>query len=123
MPTATNETVVTCKWLVHKDAVEGVDYDVERLTHLWNVTNLQDRDFVENNQRGVNSLGYEPGPYCEEDESYVRRFVDWYCEKARAFIGERTGADSRPITLPEAIAHRPPMLPERAAVEQRSGRQ
>ena len=126
MPTAANETVVTCKWLVHKDAVEGLDYDVARLTELWNVTNLQDRDFVENNQRGVNSLGYVPGPYCEEDESYVRRFVDWYCEKARAFIGARTGADSRPIALPEApaaaTAHREPILSERAAAERRSGR-
>jgi Rieske 2Fe-2S family protein len=97
MPTATNETVVTCKWLVHKDAVEGEDYDVERLTELWNVTNLQDRDLVENNQRGVNSLGYIPGPYCVEDEAYVRRFMNWYCDKARSYIAGRTG--SRPIEL------------------------
>ena len=118
MPTAVNETVVTCKWLVHEDAVEGVDYDVDRLTQLWNVTNLQDRDFVENNQRGVNSRGYVPGPYCEEDESFVARFTDWYCDKARAFIGARTGVDSRPITVHEAssepAANRGP-IPRRAA--------
>lgn len=102
MPTAPNETVVTCKWLVHKDAVEGEDYDVEHLTQLWNVTNLQDRTFVENNQRGVNSRGYTPGPYCETDESLVARFTDWYCDKARAFIGARTGVDPRPIVTPEA---------------------
>ena len=104
MPTAPNETVVTCKWLVHKDAVEGVDYDVDRLTELWNVTNLQDREFVENNQRGVNSFGYTPGPYCEEDEAYVRRFTDWYCDKARSFIAMRTGIDTRLIALPEDAA-------------------
>ena len=99
MPTAANETVVTCKWLVHEGAVEGVDYDVERLTALWNVTNLQDRDFVENNQRGVNSVGYTPGPYSPTDESYVLRFTDWYCDKALDFIARRTGVDRRPIAV------------------------
>ena len=99
MPTATNETIVTCKWLVHEDAVEGVDYDVERLTELWNVTNIQDRDLVENNQRGVNSVGYTPGPYSESDEAYVLRFMNWYCDAARDFIAARTGDDRRPIAL------------------------
>jgi Rieske 2Fe-2S family protein len=97
MPTSTNETIVTCKWLVHEDAVEGIDYDVERLTELWNVTNLQDRDLVENNQRGVNSVGYTPGPYCEEDEAYVLRFADFYCDKALDYISEETGAARRPV--------------------------
>ncbi|MCB8836447.1 aromatic ring-hydroxylating dioxygenase subunit alpha [Aurantimonas sp. VKM B-3413] len=101
MPTARNETLVTCKWLVHQDAVEGVDYDVERLTDLWNITNRQDRDLVELNQRGVNSLGYEPGPYCEDSESYVMRFTDWYCDKAQDFIAARTGLDLRPRAINE----------------------
>ncbi|MBS7542747.1 aromatic ring-hydroxylating oxygenase subunit alpha [Ancylobacter oerskovii] len=104
MPTATNETLVTCKWLVHQDAVEGVDYDIEHLTQLWNVTNIQDRDLVENNQRGVNSVGYLPGPYSESDESYVLRFIDWYCDKALDHIAARTGVDGRPIALREALA-------------------
>ena len=90
MPTGPNETVVTSKWLVHKDAVEGVDYDVERLIALWNGTNFQDRDLVENNQRGVNSLGYQPGRYSPDAESLCLRFVDWYCVQAQAFID---GAD------------------------------
>ena len=101
MPIATGETVVTCKWLVHQDAVEGGDYDVERLTELWNITNRQDRDLVELNQRGVNSLGYAPGPYCEESESYVMRFTDWYCDKAQDFVAARTGLDRRPLAIHE----------------------
>ena len=63
MLTAPRETIVTCKWFVHKDAVEGVDYTVEGLTKLWTETNLQDRDLAENNQRGVNGKGYRPGPH------------------------------------------------------------
>lgn len=97
MPTAAGETVVTCKWLVHKDAVEGVDYDIEHLTALWNVTNKQDRDLVEVNQRGVNSVGYIPGPYSLPDEAYVLLFTDWYCDKALDYIAARSGADGRPI--------------------------
>lgn len=122
MPTAPGETVVTCKWLVHKDAVEGVDYQVDRLTELWNVTNLQDRDLVENNQRGVNSVGYTPGPYCESSEALVMRLIDWYCDKARSFIAERTGADPRRIEVPgtplEAAPRRPalPVEPPMAAL-------
>jgi len=39
---------------------------------------------AENNQRGVNSRGYLPGPYSEQAESLVIRFTDWYCNRARA---------------------------------------
>ncbi len=91
MPVAPDETVVTAKWLVHRDAVEGVDYDLERLTELWNVTNLQDRDLVENNQRGVNSLGYRPGPYSPEAELLTQRFTDWYVATAKAYLERLDG--------------------------------
>jgi len=81
-PTGPQETLVTTKWFVHKDAVEGVDYHVESLVALWLTTNKQDIELVENNQRGVNSIGYLPGPYSEEAESLVGRFTNWYCREA-----------------------------------------
>ncbi len=93
MPTAPEETVVTAKWLVSADAVEGVDYTIPRLTELWDRTNLQDRALAENNQRGVRSAGFVPGPYSPEAESLVLRFVDWYCGKAGEFIAEGSGAE------------------------------
>ncbi len=99
MPTGPNETVVTAKWLVHKDAVEGRDYTIEGLTTLWDITNRQDRDLVETNQRGINSIGYVPGPYNPDEESLVLRFVDWYCATASAFIAERQRAQ-QPSALP-----------------------
>jgi Rieske 2Fe-2S family protein len=86
MPTGPEETVVTAKWLVSADAVEGVDYTVAGLTELWDKTNLQDRDLAENNQRGVHSVGFVPGPYSPNAESLVLRFVDWYCDKAKEYI-------------------------------------
>jgi glycine betaine monooxygenase A len=91
MPTAPQETIVTCKWFVHKDAVEGVDYTVEGLTKLWTETNLQDRDLAENNQRGVNGKGYRPGPYSEEAEYLVIRLVNWYCAQAGRYLDESAG--------------------------------
>ncbi len=86
MPTGPEETLVTAKWLVSADAEEGVDYTLDGLTELWNRTNLQDRELAENNQRGVNSRGFVPGPYSEEAESLVLRFVDWYCATARRYV-------------------------------------
>ena len=82
-PTGPMETTVIAKWLVHEDAVEGVDYDLDRLVHVWNQTNLQDRDLAENNQRGVNSAGYCPGPYSPDAENYVDHFTSWYCSRLR----------------------------------------
>ena len=81
-PSGPQETIVTTRWYVHKEAVEGTDYHLENLVALWLTTNNQDIELVENNQRGVNSVGYEPGPYSEEAESLVGRFTDWYCRAA-----------------------------------------
>ncbi len=77
-PIGPNETAVTTKWLVHKDAVEGVDYDLEELTHVWNQTNDQDRRIVEENAWGIRSPAYEPGPYSAVHEEGVMQFVEWY---------------------------------------------
>ncbi|MEM8837221.1 MAG: aromatic ring-hydroxylating dioxygenase subunit alpha [Pseudomonadota bacterium] len=78
-PLTPTTTEVTTKWLVHKDAVEGVDYDLKRLTEVWNATNDEDRRVVEDNQKGINSPAYEPGPYSPIHEAGVMGFLDWYC--------------------------------------------
>jgi Rieske 2Fe-2S family protein len=86
MPVSATETHVFSKWFVHKDAVEGVDYDVAALKELWVKTNQQDRELAENNHRGILSPGYTPGPYSQEAESMAQRFTDWYCAQARAYV-------------------------------------
>ncbi|HYB08297.1 MAG TPA: aromatic ring-hydroxylating dioxygenase subunit alpha [Alphaproteobacteria bacterium] len=74
-------TVATCEmeviWLVRADAREGVDYDPGRLTWLWKVTSEEDKRIVEDNQLGINSRYYEPGPYAPM-EHFTNRFVEWY---------------------------------------------
>jgi phenylpropionate dioxygenase-like ring-hydroxylating dioxygenase large terminal subunit len=80
LPISPTETEVTTKWLVHKDAVEGKDYDIETLTRVWLNTNDEDRQVVEENQKGILSPAYEPGPYSRIQEEGVIQFVDWYCQ-------------------------------------------
>ena len=78
MPISPTETEVTTTWLVHKDAVEGIDYDLQRLTEVWLATNDEDRTIVEATQDGVASPAYTPGPYSPGQESGVTQFIDWY---------------------------------------------
>lgn len=87
-PISPMETEVRTTWLVHKDAVEGQDYDLKRLTEVWIATNDEDREVVENNQRGIVSPAYEPGPYSQIHEGSVIQFVDWY---SNAMIRAMTG--------------------------------
>lgn len=80
LPISAQETLVTTKWLVHKDAVEGKDYNLERLRQVWDATNDQDRILAEEAQRGINSIAYQPGPYSNTFEFGVVNFINWYSE-------------------------------------------
>jgi Rieske 2Fe-2S family protein len=79
LPAGPERTLVTATWLVAKDAVEGVDYDLKKLTHVWDITNDQDQVLSERNQKGINTGGYVPGPYNKVQERDVIKFVEWYC--------------------------------------------
>ncbi|MES1935176.1 aromatic ring-hydroxylating oxygenase subunit alpha [Salinisphaera hydrothermalis] len=92
IPIGPQETRVTTKWLVNKDAQEGVDYDPESLRKVWDATNDQDRRLAEENQRGVNSIAYEPGPYSETFEFGIIDFLDWYSERMLAHLGQNAPA-------------------------------
>ncbi len=83
LPISAQESMVTTKWFVHKDAVEGVDYDIARLRQVWDATNDQDRILGEENQLGINSVGYQPGPYSKTFEFGVINFLEWYSETVR----------------------------------------
>jgi stachydrine N-demethylase len=48
---------------------------------------------VENNQTGILSPGYEPGPYSTAHEGGVIQFVDWYVDSlARSITGQTLAA-------------------------------
>lgn len=81
-PLSPDRTLVRTTWLVHRDAVEGVDYDLEALTSVWRRTNEQDGSFVARAQRGATSPAYEPGPYTLS-EYQVEEFCTWYLDRLR----------------------------------------
>ena len=83
LPLERGRTLVRSTWLVHADAQEGRDYDLEKLTSVWNATNAQDAAFVEETQRGASSPAYEPGPIAAS-EYMVNLFHVWYEERLRA---------------------------------------
>jgi phenylpropionate dioxygenase-like ring-hydroxylating dioxygenase large terminal subunit len=86
LPLGPEETLVTTKFLVAADAVEGVDYDVDTLVKVWTVTNDQDKALVERNQIGVRSRGYRPGPYSPSLEAGIIKFTNWYCGQMQAYL-------------------------------------
>ncbi|WP_175856453.1 aromatic ring-hydroxylating dioxygenase subunit alpha [Burkholderia anthina] len=84
IPLTPEKTLVRTKWLVHADAVEGVDYDLTKLTEVWVATNAQDASLVAINHRGARDPGYIPGPYSPSTENYVDQFVGWYAGRLDA---------------------------------------
>jgi phenylpropionate dioxygenase-like ring-hydroxylating dioxygenase large terminal subunit len=72
-----SQTAIDLSWLVDKNAVEGVDYNLDRLTEFWKITGEQDWELCENNFKGIESSHYQPGPYAPVEYDVVR-FVDWY---------------------------------------------
>lgn len=87
IPLDAHNTLVRTKWLVHRDAVEGVDYDIGNLTGVWEATNRQDADLVELAHVGARSPAYEPGPYSPYTEGLVDQFCNWYVSRLAAGLG------------------------------------
>jgi Rieske 2Fe-2S family protein len=81
LPLSPTRTALTTKWLVHRDAIEGVDYDISELTRVWLETNEQDRKIVREIQIGMDCPAYEPGPLSTVTEGGVQQFIDWYCAR------------------------------------------
>lgn len=90
LPIDVDHTALRTTWLVHEDAVEGVDYDVETLTSVWMATNEQDSHLAATNHRGIRSMAYQPGPYAPS-EFMLTQFTDWYAGKIAALA-----PDARP---------------------------
>jgi glycine betaine catabolism A len=86
-PLSPERTQLTTKWLVHEDAIEGWDYDIEHLTRVWQTTNEQDCTLASNNHLGTQSIGYEPGTYAES-EFMLTDFTNWYAAMMEKYLSE-----------------------------------
>ena len=70
-------------WLVDGQAREGVDYQLDKLKWLWDVTSIADKVIINENQQGVNSRYYRPGPYSPMEQQ-TRSFTEWYLRELGA---------------------------------------
>lgn len=84
-PLSADKTLLRTSWLVHEDAVEGVDYDPDHIAALWRTTNNQDGHFSHINHKGIATDGYQPGPYAVE-EKLVGDFKEFYVDRAKAAL-------------------------------------
>jgi len=86
IPRGVQKTDMEVVWLVDEKAREGIDYELAKLTWMWDVTSVADKRIIDHNQRGVNSRFYRPGPY-HEMEFLPKEFTEWYLSQV--------GPDSR----------------------------
>lgn len=98
LPIDPEHTLLRTKWLVHKDAVEGRDYDPKELSEVWRATNKQDGELVERTHIGTQSQAYQQGPYSPYTEELVEKFMSWYFKRLRAETGIAAGSVS-PIAV------------------------
>ena len=84
-PLAAGKTLLRTSWLVHEDAVDGVDYDSDHLASLWRTTNNQDGLFSSVNHQGIANAGYRQGPYAVE-EKLVEDFKDFYVDRSTSAL-------------------------------------
>jgi Rieske 2Fe-2S family protein len=96
LPAGPRKTLVRSYWLVDQFADEGDDYQLDRLLPFWHLTNEQDWDICKWQQKGVDSIAYEPGPLSQGKEYNVDAFIRWYLQQMRT--GGHSGNAARPLS-------------------------
>ena len=85
-PNGLYHTNVRMTWLVDAKAQEGKDYDLDQLLPFWLLTAEQDWQICVNQQKGVNSHAYTPGPLSINKEYNLDRFLRWYIQQIESAI-------------------------------------
>ncbi|MEP4558731.1 aromatic ring-hydroxylating oxygenase subunit alpha [Cobetia amphilecti] len=77
LPISEDKCALYTSWIVHEDAVEGVDYQPDHLKEVWQVTNSEDVALCESMTAGTKSAFYKPGPFAK-DERFCIQLSDWF---------------------------------------------
>ena len=85
-PNGLTHTSIRMIWLVNGKAEEGRDSDLEKLLPFWLLTAEQDWAICSNQQRGVNSHAYIPGPLSTYKEYNLDRFLRWYLQELKTAL-------------------------------------
>jgi glycine betaine catabolism A len=79
-PISVHETRVESEWLFPQETIDNPKNNMKSAIEFWDVTNRQDWGIVQNNQLGVTSSRYIPGPYSPResipaawDREYLRQ--------------------------------------------------
>lgn len=86
-PLGALKTELEVLWYVDKDAVEGKDYELDKISAVWSVTLDEDKTITQDNQTGVLSSAYTPGVYSTQ-ESRVADFTQWYLHRTRDYLDQ-----------------------------------
>ena len=86
-PNGLYHTQIRMTWLVDQKAEEGKDYDLDKMLPFWLWTAEQDWQICVNQQRGVTSHAYTPGPLSTYKEYNIDRFLRWYLMQMNGAIG------------------------------------
>ena len=83
-PVRAGLTRVRCQWLLPPEALARDGFDPAYAVQFWDITNRQDWTICEDQQEGVSSQAYVPGPFSLVRERNVAHFLDWYLGELRA---------------------------------------
>ena len=64
-PLAVDRTRIVCDWYFHPEGMAQPGFDAQPAIDFWDLTNRQDWALCVNAHRGMQSAGWEPGPYSE----------------------------------------------------------
>jgi Rieske 2Fe-2S family protein len=79
-PLAPDHTEIVCEWHFHPDEIAKPGFDPKGALEFWDLTNRQDWELSDLAQRGISSLGYQPGPYSNREE-LLHGLDRWVLEK------------------------------------------
>ena len=77
LPLSADRCALYTSWIVHGEAVEGVDYQADHMKEVWLVTNQEDVGLCMSMSDGAKSKYYKPGPF-SQPEQFCTQFCDWY---------------------------------------------
>lgn len=87
LPLNAETTRVQIDWLVDENALEGRDFERDRIAAWWRTTMEQDNKLSADNHAGVKSSRYRPGPYSPSEEQ-AEDFVRWYIREMDLALAE-----------------------------------
>ena len=77
IPIAPDRTQVICEFLFSEESINSPESNLDGAVEFWDLTNRQDWEVCELTQKGMSSVGYQPGPYSDL-ESIVAAFDAYY---------------------------------------------